>query len=613
MRKQLRSFLGLLLSVMMVFSTVNLPVLALEDCTHTGSDLSFYGDIVWTSRTETTHTGERSVSCNVCKRIVSENIIDVDAENHTFDGNKCSVCGYVKADITPGVTPTVSPTPSTTPAVSPSPTVSPTPSTTPTPTCAHEHKTYDRVDDYKHKVHCADCNQDLEDEVHSGGTKAGEVNYNGKSGCMEPGKVIYSECDKCGALEYLKEVEAKTAHTGKEGEKCSVCDKTLLSFEFYDFSGKVIKSELLIVGQRILPPDYPTDYPAGTDTKNGKQAWKHTYVAGGTTKESKMLHSAFYEKHDPNPEGVYAAEKTNKFYPYYEAAEVTPTPTVTPCPDSEHKKKDNYKYVSAGTKKHDIVCNICGTTIKSNVSCTFKVDKEDYDDVEDFDPKYHSQTCKYCYNSREVKHSFGYNYNDNDKHIITCACGYKDEQSCNYSNDKCTECGHSKSSSSSSSSSSGSSTSTANTAPTDLESLRQSGKALAKNVLTLKMNGATYDVSAIEGTFYDMVNQYYIGNVLLTQLGYNLLTPTKTYKFSSYAYYLNAGQAVTLTWTNTGLKAGDTAYVVYWHPVKKIQLLPCIVGMDGSATFSVPDINGSICTLVKCEKIAPPTTKKGKK
>ena len=269
--------------------------------------------------------------------------------------------------------------------------------------------------------------------------------------------------------------------------------------------------------------------------------------------------------------------------------------------------KHTADYVSIASNKHQKYCTKCGFVIKTNIKCSWSIEK--YDDKDDWDEDGHSVYCKACGNTEFKDHSFGYEYTDGDKHKKSCGCGVYYEQSCDYDSGKCKLCGHDKGGSSSSSSGSGA----AYYAPTDLESLRKAGKALARDIITVKVNGASYDIAAVEAPLRDMANQYFIGNILLTQLGYNLLTPTKTYKLSSYNFYAAPNQSQTIVWKNTGLKAGDVAYVVYWNPTHKTQLLPCVVAADGSATFTVPDINGAICTLVKCEKVTPPAPAKKKK
>ena len=59
-----------------------------------------------------------------------------------------------------------------------------------------------------------------------------------------------------------------------------------------------------------------------------------------------------------------------------------------------------------------------------------------------------------------------------------------------------------------------------------------------------------------------------------------------------------------LQWANTGLKAGDTAFVVWYNQkLGRIELLPAVVGVDGSVAVNVPALGDvSTMTIVKADK-----------
>lgn len=469
--------------------------------------------------------------------------------DHTFENGKCSECSYV---------------------------------------CLHDGtKTYEKIDRSKHKEICGYC------------VLANEV----------PHSFVNGKCSATGC-------EYTCDHKDDAGKDETVSYINITALQHTMVYGtckkEVVESHIFVNHVCKCGADNYCKHPIDKYQYKKNDASTHNIICGvedcGAIVSANQIHT--YTKGicacgaiDPNckHEGSKSNYYKDKTYHTYEC-------DICGAVISTSKHDIYYQASSYEDNKHDEYCIDCGYVFKTE-KCSWKVIKAD--DPDDIDEDEHEVECTKCGNIDWRSHSFGYEYKDNDKHKKSCGCGLSSEQSCDYDGNTCKKCGHDKGGSSSSSSSS--SSGVVYYAPTDIEALRKAGTALARDVITLKVNGASYDIAAVEAPLRDMANQYFIGNILLTQLGYNVLTPTKTYKFSSYNYFAPAGQPQTIVWKNTGLKAGDVAYVVYWHPVKKTQLLPCVVAADGSATFTVPDINGAICTLVKCEKIDPPKTKKGKK
>ena len=135
-----------------------------------------------------------------------------------------------------------------------------------------------------------------------------------------------------------------------------------------------------------------------------------------------------------------------------------------------------------------------------------------------------------------------------------------------------------------------------------LNNSRATGSALPANSIIMNYGGVSYDIAAISASAADTANQYLLANTLMSSIGITNFTPSKTYSLKSYLTASPAGVAQAMTWNNCGLLPGDTAYVVYWNPTSHAQLLPVTVGINGSANFIVPDINGAQITLIKVNK-----------
>lgn len=129
---------------------------------------------------------------------------------------------------------------------------------------------------------------------------------------------------------------------------------------------------------------------------------------------------------------------------------------------------------------------------------------------------------------------------------------------------------------------------------------RSAGTALPAYSLVTNVGGAKVDMGAILASAKDQANQQLVANTLLGSLGFTKLTPTATYRLMPYNAFIPYGQQTAITWSNCGLKAGDTAFVVYWSPTMNTQLIPATVWPTGAATFTIPETNGAIVTLVKC-------------
>lgn len=660
MRKQITRFISGILTVIMLLSSVNVPVMAgceEEGTSHSWNDI---GDVDWEG--DCTTGGKQKIECSSCHTIsyndipgelnhswdegvcdkclaehphgediitktpidenkhkVSHSVCYLEYEvEHVFSGGTCTECSYI---------------------------------------CLHplaEYK-YEKIDDNAHKVLCG-----VEGCEKTVTASEGHDYVNGKCSkckhsCTHDWDAVKAECKichikctshnwrakdgKCGTCGFVctSDTRVQGAVTWKDGDctkggvqdiTCSTCGKTISANSPVTAKEKHTYSQGTCTVCGKADPNacqHPVEKLVWEDNNDGK-----THKLSCGVESCKVVISAneihTYPKGvcacgaiDPNckHEGTTHMVATAKTHDYIcdicgkvaksEKHIFDKNAKCTVCGANPCGGKHTADYVSIASNKHQKYCTKCGFVIKTNIKCSWSIEK--YDDKDDWDEDGHSVYCKACGNTEFKDHSFGYEYTDGDKHKKSCGCGVYYEQSCDYDSGKCKLCGHDKGGSSSSSSGSGA----AYYAPTDLESLRKAGKALARDIITVKVNGASYDIAAVEAPLRDMANQYFIGNILLTQLGYNLLTPTKTYKLSSYNFYAAPNQAQTIVWKNTGLKAGDVAYVVYWNPTHKTQLLPCVVAADGSATFTVPDINGAICTLVKCEKVTPPAPAKKKK
>ena len=140
-----------------------------------------------------------------------------------------------------------------------------------------------------------------------------------------------------------------------------------------------------------------------------------------------------------------------------------------------------------------------------------------------------------------------------------------------------------------------------------LNALRASGNALPFNtVKTSTANGDGYgDVVAVVADDRDAANQQAFAQAMCQNLGYTNVTPLKTYNmYALYTTYYDKTKAQTVTWANTGLKFGDTAFVVWYNQkLGKMELLPAVVGADGTVAVSVPALGDcSTMTVVKANK-----------
>lgn len=139
-----------------------------------------------------------------------------------------------------------------------------------------------------------------------------------------------------------------------------------------------------------------------------------------------------------------------------------------------------------------------------------------------------------------------------------------------------------------------------------LNALRASGNALPVNtVKTSASNSGSSDVAAVVADDRDAANQQAFAQAMCQNLGYTNVTPLKTYNmYALYATYDAKTKAQTITWANTGLKAGDSAFVVWYNQkLGKMELLPAVVGTDGTVAVSVPALGDcSTMTVVKANK-----------
>lgn len=139
-----------------------------------------------------------------------------------------------------------------------------------------------------------------------------------------------------------------------------------------------------------------------------------------------------------------------------------------------------------------------------------------------------------------------------------------------------------------------------------LNALRASGNALPVNtVKTSASNSGSSDVAAVVADDRDAANQQAFAQAMCQNLGYTNVTPLKTYNmYALYATYDAKTKAQTITWANTGLKAGDSAFVVWYNQkLGKMELLPAVVGADGTVAVSVPALGDcSTMTVVKANK-----------
>ena len=138
-----------------------------------------------------------------------------------------------------------------------------------------------------------------------------------------------------------------------------------------------------------------------------------------------------------------------------------------------------------------------------------------------------------------------------------------------------------------------------------LESLRAGGNALPAQAVTVNVGGKAQDIAAVVAEDRNATNQQMFAQVMATRLGFKKVTALKTYDM----YALSASSTVknnaqVIKWANTGLKAGDTAFVVWYNQkLGRIELLPAVVGVDGSVAVNVPALGDvSTMTIVKADK-----------
>lgn len=140
-----------------------------------------------------------------------------------------------------------------------------------------------------------------------------------------------------------------------------------------------------------------------------------------------------------------------------------------------------------------------------------------------------------------------------------------------------------------------------------IDSLRASGNALAANVVTSNNggNGKASDIAAVVADNRDAANQQIFAQVACANLGFKNVTPLATYNmYSLHSSYTAKNGAQVITWANTGLKAGDTAFVVWYNQkLGKIELLPALVDANGNVLVNVPALGDvSTMTVVKASK-----------
>ena len=118
----------------------------------------------------------------------------------------------------------------------------------------------------------------------------------------------------------------------------------------------------------------------------------------------------------------------------------------------------------------------------------------------------------------------------------------------------------------------------------------------------MTVNNNKFDVVAKNSDARNTANQYIIAHYFLTQKGFSKLNPTKTFDFSVYDSQVKADTQQTLTWSGVNLSKDEKAFVIFWNPTNKTQVIECNLDAAGNAVFSVPSLNGAIMTLVKASK-----------
>ena len=139
-----------------------------------------------------------------------------------------------------------------------------------------------------------------------------------------------------------------------------------------------------------------------------------------------------------------------------------------------------------------------------------------------------------------------------------------------------------------------------------LNALRASGNALPFNtVKTSAANNGYGDVAAVVADDRDAANQQAFAQAMCKNLGYGNVETLKTYNmYALYVSYVTKNKSQIITWSGTGLKFGDTAFVVWYNQkLGKMELLPAVVGADGTVAVSVPALGDcSTMTVVKANK-----------
>ena len=139
-----------------------------------------------------------------------------------------------------------------------------------------------------------------------------------------------------------------------------------------------------------------------------------------------------------------------------------------------------------------------------------------------------------------------------------------------------------------------------------INELRASGNALPANTVTSNSSsGSKSDIAAVVADNRDTANQQIYAQVACANLGFKNIAPLATYNmYSLKASYLDKNKAQVITWANTGLKPGDTAFVVWYNQILgKIDLLPAVIGPTGDVAVSVPALGDvSTMTVVKASK-----------
>ena len=140
-----------------------------------------------------------------------------------------------------------------------------------------------------------------------------------------------------------------------------------------------------------------------------------------------------------------------------------------------------------------------------------------------------------------------------------------------------------------------------------LSSLRNTISRLTpvNTVKTSASNSGSSDVAAVVADDRDAANQQAFAQAMCKNLGYGNVETLKTYNmYALYVSYVTKNKSQIITWSGTGLKFGDTAFVVWYNQkLGKMELLPAVVGADGTVAVSVPALGDcSTMTVVKANK-----------